>query len=84
MKSSAADTSRGRKTDVSMASMPPPKRRGTGRETEERTGKEKEEVKEVPLFSKYKFDLFAFLINILKYTLNPLWLSSVHPSSFWF
>lgn len=54
MKSSAADTSRGRKTDVSMASMPPPKRRGTGRETAERTetGKEIEEVKDILSFSK--------------------------------
>lgn len=54
MKSSAADTSRGRKTDVSMASMPPPKKRGTGREKEEKseTGKEIGKVKKALSFSK--------------------------------
>lgn len=34
MKSSDADTSRGRKTDVNMESMPPPKRTKTENETE--------------------------------------------------
>lgn len=37
MKSSDADTSRGRKTDVSMESTPPPKRTGTEKESEKGT-----------------------------------------------
>lgn len=45
VKSSDADTSRGRRTDVSMESMPPPKRTGTEKRTE--TGVETEGVKEV-------------------------------------
>lgn len=51
MKSSGADTSRERKTDVSMESSPPPKRTGIGNETEKgtETGVETEGVKEVNL-----------------------------------
>lgn len=63
MKSSAADTNRGRKTDESMASTPPPKRTGTGKETEKRTktGNEIVGVKEVVSSSKDKFELFTFV-----------------------
>lgn len=51
MKSSGADTSRGRKTDVSMESTLPPKRTGTEKETEKgtETGLKTEGVKEVNL-----------------------------------
>lgn len=34
-------------------------------------------------FSNYKFELFAFLVNMLKHTLNLL-LSGLHPISYWF
>lgn len=66
MKSSAADTSRGRKTDVSTASTPPPKRRrtGNGREKRTETGKEIVGVKEVLSSSMYKFE---FLLLLYKY-----------------
>lgn len=49
MKSSDANTSRERKTDVSMESTPPPKRTGTETETEKgaEIRAETEEVKEV-------------------------------------
>lgn len=51
MKSSDADTSRGRKTDVSMESTPPPKRTGTEKESKKGTEirAETEGVKEVIL-----------------------------------
>lgn len=51
MKSSGVDTSRERKTDVSMESLPPPKKTGIGKETERgtETGVETEGVKEVIL-----------------------------------
>lgn len=57
MKSSVADTSRERKTDVSMESTPPPKKTRIENETETETEKgaetraETEEVKEVIVLS---------------------------------
>lgn len=73
MKSSAADTSRGRRTDVSTASTPPPRRRGTGKKTEKRTetGNETEGVKEVLSSSKKTFESFACL-NVIKRPLHQL------------
>lgn len=73
MKSSVADTSRGRRTDVSTASTPPPRRSGTGKKTEKRTetGNETEGVKEVLSSSKETFESFACL-NVIKRTLNQL------------
>ncbi len=49
VKSFGADISRGKKTDVSMESMPPPKRTGTVTDTEKgaEIRAETEEVKEV-------------------------------------
>lgn len=82
MKSSVADTSRGRRTDVSTVSTPPPRRSGTGRKTEKKieTGSESEGVKEVLSSSKEKFESFACL-NVIKRTLNQL--PELHAVQFW-
>lgn len=62
MRSSAGDTSRGRKTDVSTGCTPPPKKTETetktGRDTE--TGEEKDAVKEVNSDIRQSFYLNEF------------------------
>lgn len=63
MKSSDADTSRGRKTGVSMESTPPPKRTRTERETEKgaEIRPETAGVKEVIL--KFTHGVFACILD---------------------
>lgn len=82
MKSSVADTSRGRRNGVSTASTPPPRRRGTGKKREKRTetGNETEGVKEVLSSSKETFESFACL-NVIKCTSNQL--PDLHAVKFW-
>ena len=57
MKSSDADTSRGRKTGVSMECTPPPRRTGTETEKEAEIRAENDGVKEVTLAFSQVFDL---------------------------
>lgn len=53
MRSSAGDTSRGRKTDVSTECTPPPKKTGT----ETKTGKDTETVGEIDAVKEVNSDI---------------------------
>lgn len=66
MKSSDADTSRERKTDVSMESTPPPKRTGTEKETEKgaEIRAETEGVKEVILMVTQSCSSYCILMRL--------------------